>query len=429
VIKVLWLVVYNLIIFPLIYIGAWFVKFFHPKLKEGFEGRKHSMETLRSCFGKTSTQVTVYWFHAASFGEYEQIKPILSGLKEIEPQCLALVSFFSPSGFNHVKDDRIDCKIYLPFDFLLTIRRALKIVRPKKIILASYDTWPNFIWVAHHRKIHTNIFAARFASKTRKLLPGLRSFYRSVYQSFDTIYTITKEDYLTVQKLLPDHPQTLVRVLGNPRYDQVKRKADQFTEQRTISVLLREKRVIAGSIDAHDQSIILGPLIELLQKDSSLSLCWVPHEPSKKAVEESEGIFRDAGLTTKILRSKKRTMLKNGTQVGIIATVGVLYRLYWQGQIAYIGGGFSTGVHNVMEPAIARLPVIFGPKYRNFPEAIDLAESGGGFPIQSSEDFYEALSRLLSDKNAFLKASFSATDVIHRNLGSSTRIVRSILRD
>ncbi|MFQ6615085.1 MAG: 3-deoxy-D-manno-octulosonic acid transferase, partial [Fidelibacterota bacterium] len=159
------------------------------------------------------------------------------------------------------------------------------------------------------------------------------------------------------------------------------------------------------------------------------SLCWVPHEPSAKAVQEAEHVFQNAGLSTKILRSKKRTNLTNGTQVGIVATVGVLYRLYWQGQVAYIGGGFSTGVHNVMEPAIARLPVLFGPKYRNFPEAIDLAKSGGGFPVQSSEDFYQILSHLLSDKNAFLKASFSATDVIHRNLGSSTRIVRSILRD
>jgi len=427
--KVFWMIAYNLVIFPLLYGAAWVAKFFHPKLRAGYEGRHKSIATLRDYFASVPSYVTVYWFHAASFGEFEQIRPILKGLKEIEPQCKAVVSFFSPSGYNHVHDENIDCKIYLPFDFPLTIRKALKITRPKKVILASYDTWPNFIWVAHHRKIHTNIFAARFASKTRKLLPGLRSFYRSVYQSFDTIYTITDEDYLTVQKLLTDRSHPLVRVLGNPRYDQVKQKADQFTEKRTISVLLREKRIIAGSISSHDQSVIAKPLIDLLNQEKSLSLYWVPHEPTDKAVQDGVQLFESAGLKTQVIRSKKRVGLNNGVQVGIIAVVGVLYRLYWQGQIAYVGGGFSTGVHNVMEPAIARLPVIFGPKYQNFPEAIDLAESGGGFPIRTAEEFGQIIRQLLFDKNAFIKASFSSTDVIHRNLGSSTRIVRSILRD
>ena len=423
------MLLYNLVFFPLIYGMAWLIRFVHPKLQEGFEGRKHSLADLKICFEKVPLKTTTYWFHAASFGEYEQIRPILKGLKEIEPNCIAVVSFFSPSGYKHVNDDKIDCKIYLPFDFPLSMRKALKIVKPKKVILASYDTWPNFIWTAHHRKIHTNIFAARFAANTRKLLPGFRSFYRSVYKCFDTIYTITNEDYLTVQKLLPEHNQPLVRVLGNPRYDQVKDKADQFTEHRTISVLLRKKRIIAGSVNHSDQSIIAAPLIRLLQEDKSLSLYWVPHDPSDKAVEDSMALFADAGLSVQVMRSKKNLDLNNDHQVGVIGTVGVLYRLYWMGQIAYIGGGFSTGVHNVMEPAIARLPVLFGPKYSHFPEAIDLAESGGGFPFRTAEEFDGHLRKLLFDKNAFLNASFSATDVIHRNLGSSTRIVRSILRD
>ncbi|RMF09923.1 MAG: hypothetical protein D6762_02545 [Candidatus Neomarinimicrobiota bacterium] len=427
--KILWVLLYNVFLYPLMVLVAWCVSLVHPKLKKGMHGRWTSLKELRRCFREVRKGTTVYWFHAASFGEYEQIRPILQGLKEIEPQSKAVVSFFSPSGFEHVTDENIFCKIYLPFDFPWTVRKALKIVRPKKVVLASYDTWPNFIWGAHRRRIHTNIFAARFAANTRKLFPGLRSFYRSVYSSFDTIYTITKEDYLTVQKLLPSSAKTRVRVLGNPRYDQVKRKADQFTEKRTISVLLRDKRLIAGSTTQQDEAVVLEPLAEILQQNPALSVFWVPHEPNDKEIRRAQEFFRTAGIETQLLKSKKKFQLQNGAQVGIITVVGVLYRLYWMGQIAYIGGGFSTGVHNVMEPAIARLPTLFGPKYQHFPEAVDLVESGGGFPIRNATEFRDTFSRLLQDKNAFLKASFAATDVIHKNLGSSTRIVRSLLRD
>ena len=110
-------------------------------------------------------------------------------------------------------------------------------------------------------------------------------------------------------------------------------------------------------------------------------------------------------------------------------TVGRLSQLYWSGQVAYIGGGFSTGVHNVMEPAIARLPVFFGPRYTNFHEAEELIFDGGGFSIESGTELYLGLKGLLEDDSAFIKASYAATNVIHRNLGSATRVVRSLIHD
>ena len=109
--------------------------------------------------------------------------------------------------------------------------------------------------------------------------------------------------------------------------------------------------------------------------------------------------------------------------------MGRLSQLYWHGQIAYIGGGFSSGVHNVMEPAIARLPVFFGPKYNNFHEAEELIKKGGGFSIANGEEFYMQISSLLNEEDIFLGSSYSATNVVHDNLGSSTRIVRSLIHD
>lgn len=426
--RVFWSVSYNLLIYPFIYIVVFIGRYFNQKLKEGFDGRRQSIRELKTFFKDNGKRLPVYWFHAASHGEYEQVKPVLAGMKEIEPNCIAVVSFFSPSGYNHVVDENIDCKIYLPFDFIWSVRRALKIARPKKFIFAAYDIWPNLIWVASHRHIHINIFAARFIPGTRKLYPVIRSFYRTVYRAFSTIYTITKEDYLSLQSLLQPNGNPVIRVLGNPRYDQVKKRADQFTEKRTISVLLRDKRIIAGSVWHEDESIILEPLIRLLTAHDDIRLIWVPHEPTKEYVDHSQKLFEDAGLSTYIMKSKKDLSM-NGARVGIVGIVGILYKLYWQGQVAYLGGGFSTGVHNVMEPAIARLPVVFGPRYTHFQEAVDLVNSGGGFAIETSEDAYRRFEDLLTDRNQFLDASLSATDVIHNNLGSSTRIVRGLLRD
>ena len=129
-----------------------------------------------------------------------------------------------------------------------------------------------------------------------------------------------------------------------------------------------------------------------------------------------------------LLSSKNETQL-NGGRVYIVTVVGILSKLYWHGQIAYLGGGFTSGVHNVMEPAIARLPVLFGPKYSRSHEAGELIRSGGGYSVGNAKETYEILGKLLEDKNYFINASYAATQVIHDNIGSSTRVVRGIIRD
>ncbi|MBT7041990.1 MAG: 3-deoxy-D-manno-octulosonic acid transferase, partial [Candidatus Marinimicrobia bacterium] len=126
---------------------------------------------------------------------------------------------------------------------------------------------------------------------------------------------------------------------------------------------------------------------------------------------------------------KKKLLILSDDPVVIVGVVGVLSKLYWQGQIAYIGGGFSTGIHNVMEPAIARLPVIFGPRYHHAHEAEELLNNGGGFTINNGDEFRLILEKLIENNDYFLNSSFAATNVIHQNLGSSTRIIRSLIRD
>jgi 3-deoxy-D-manno-octulosonic-acid transferase len=425
---VFWALLYNLILFPLLFIFGIIGTFFNQKLKDGFKGRMLSIPTLRSYFKDFDRSYDVYWFHVASHGEFQQVLPVLAGLKEVEPKCTVLVSFFSPSGYHHVKNEQIDCKIYLPFDFIWSIWRALKIVQPKKIIFAGYDVWPNLVWIASLQTIHITIFAAFFREKTHKYYPVIRNFYRSVYHSFSSIYTISGSDYLSLQKIVSINKSPLIRVLGNPRYDQVKNHADTFTQERTMSVLQREKRIVAGSVWPEDEAIIIQPIIQLLKKYEKISLLWIPHEPTDQNIQAAIKEFEKQGLTVKRHNSKINLDIR-GAQVVVVGVVGILSKLYWQGQIAYVGGGFSSGVHNVMEPAIARLPVLFGPKHDNSHEAGELIQAGGGFSVESSIDVTTTLSALLNDQDYYLNASYAATDVIHQNLGSSTRVVRGIIRD
>ena len=424
---IFWRIIYNLIFLPLLFVVFCFGSLFNGKIRAGMIGRFRSYQDLKSFRVRIGIEKTIYWFHASSHGEFEQVKPVIAGLKEVEPFSFSVVSFFSPSGYNHVNDEHIDCKIYLPFDFPWLIRKCLNVVQPKKIILAAYDVWPNMIWVSKSMDIHSALFAAQFSEGTSKLSPVIRNFYRNVYGSLSAIYTISEQDNKSLQRILYPMKHPIVRVLGNPRYDQVKQKADKFTSERTESVLLRPKRLLAGSIHLEDEHVILDSIVNLMQDISDLSLIWVPHEPSDRIVSEAEFLFRSKNFTTGILDLKNPNEIE--ARVIIVDTIGKLSQLYWDVQVAYIGGGFSSGVHNVMEPAIARLPVFFGPHYKNFIEAKELIADGGGFSIENGMDLYQGIKNLFEDRVAFIKASYAATEVIHRNLGSATRVVRNLIHD
>lgn len=426
--KIIWVIIYNILFYPLFLVTAFIGGIFNKKVREGLQGRFKSLKRLKEFSEKIEPGDNVYWFHAASFGEYEQTRPVIEGLKEVVPESVIVVSFFSPSGFNNVSDPNIDCKFYLPFDFIYSARKAIKYLNPKKIIFASYDIWPNLVWVAEHKKIHINIFAARIQPRSKKFYPLAKSFYRTVYMMFSSIYTISEEDHYQLRRLVYGENAPVIKVLGNPRYDRVKAKSDKFTIDRSISVLLRKKRIIVGSVWPEDEAVILHPLIELLRNDDSLELVWAPHEPGEKNLAHASDVFSSNGVKTEIVR--KRISALNGiSRVYIIGVVGLLSRLYWDGQVAFVGGGFSTGVHNVMEPAIARLPVLFGPRNSNSHEAQELVKAEGGFVVNNSEEFYHLAHNILDDKNLFFRSSLAATNVIHDNLGSATRVVRGIIRD
>ena len=422
----IWSLVYNLILLPLFIASIFILGIFNGKIRKGIFGRIRSRKLIND-FANKAKNNDIYWFHAASLGEYEQIKPILTGLKEVEPEAFFVISFFSPSGFDYVEDNDVDCKIYLPFDFRWSVKYYLKKLNPRKVVIAGYDVWPNLIWVAKELKIHSVLFAARFSNKSSKTFPLIKLFYRNIYNSFTAIYTITKKDRDQLKIIIGDADEPILRTLGNPRYDQVKLKSNKFTKERTKSVLQRPQRLVLGSMHHEDEKRLYSSIFKLLNDFPHLSLIWAPHTPSKKNILRIENYLTENKITFK--RLGENNIEELNSRAIIIDCIGKLSQLYWHGQIAYIGGGFTSGVHNVMEPAIARLPIFFGPKYGNFHEAEELIIKGGGFSLETGEELHVQVARLLNNEQKFLNSSYSATNVVHDNLGSSTRIVRSLIHD
>jgi len=427
--RYIWYTIYNFFLLPImVFIGIIGV-IFNKKIREGFFGRFNTDGTLDDFISSLDgNNQTIYWFHASSHGEFLQTKPVLVGLKEIEPHIKIIVSFFSPSGYNNIDDNIIDCKIYLPFDFPWLVRKALKTIKPKKLIFAAYDIWPNLIWTAKAMNIPTVLFAAKFKRKTKKLMPLVRSFYQHVYNNFYSIYTITKKDDEKLRLILDKSKNMILRVLGNPRYDQVNKVSDQYSIEHTKEILNRKKSIILGSMHNEDKKNIIDGLMDLLNDNNDTYIIWVPHEPISKNINSVYDYFLDKGYSVE-LYSEQNKLGTDHPRIIIVDVVGVLSKIYWNGIIAYIGGGFSTGIHNVMEPAIARLPVIFGPHYDNFQEAIELIDLGGGWSINNSEEFYNISNKLINNEKLLLNASEAATDVIHNNIGAATRVVRGIIRD
>lgn len=426
--KYIWILLYNLLVYPIFFIFGCILCLFNKKIRDGIIGRFRSIKILQESFKQLDNTNQIYWFHAASLGEFYQVKPIMEGLKDIEPDSRCLLSFSSPSGFENAHSSAIYCKIYMPFDFFWSIHKAFKIVKPRKIIFASYDIWPNMIWVAQFLNIHTNIFSARVKDGSIKLLFGIISFYRSIYRDMSSIYTVSKKDYNRIKHIVGNKGNPVIRSLGNPRYDMVKQSSDDFTVLHQRTVIEREKRIIIGSSHNEDDDVIIPVLINKLKNDNTLSILYTPHEPSKENINQIISKFNLGGFSANISDTRILKKIPNN-RIVIINSVGILNKLYWLGRIAYIGGGFSSGIHNVMEPAIARLPVIFGPKYHHAHEAEELLKYGGGICIKGSTEFNDALDYLLNDDKYFKKVSLSATHVIHKNLGSSTRIIRSLIRD
>ena len=424
--KLFLIIVYNVIAYPFIFLFVFFFSLFNTKLKKNINGRFKSISKINRYFNNNNIYNT-YWFHVSSLGEFYQVKPILEYLKKYKKKSTIILSFSSSSGYENSYCQSVDLKIYIPFDFPWIINNMLNLINPKKIIICSYDIWPNLLWIANKKNIHVNIFSLYI--KKRPFFYNIiwNLFHKVIYSDFSSIYTITKTDKIKLLDLLGIEKNIKIRVCGNPRYDTVQQMALINIQYYGVPITNREKIIIIASSHKEDDFII-PILIEVLNKYPKYKILYAPHEPTKKEIKRLKNKFISFNRNPLIMTNKDSEEIPN-KQLVILGVVGILYKLYWQSQIVYMGGGFSKGIHNIMEPAIAGVPIIFGPKYNHANEATILLNNGGGFDLQNKNQFKQIILKLINDPITRKKSGKLSGDLFKNNIGASSKIAQYILND
>lgn len=418
-----WLFIYNVFLYPVFFIITVFLLPFNSKIRSGFLGRFHSLSKLRK-FKENSSFSDIYWFHVSSYGEFQQIESIILNIKSNNDNAGIIVSFFSPSGYTNVHNKNIDCKVYVPFDFLWSAFRALNIIKPKKLILASYDIWPNIILVARFLKIKTILISARIHNNSYKLTVTGRSIYKSIFNLVDQIFTVNNADLNNMKLIVPNKA---IEALGNPRFDIALDKESSVGIKFDINYKLKNKLFMFASLWPEDDKVLFPSVFDLLEHDDA-KIILIPHELSDKSINYYQKQASRKNLSSIVVEDYIDLSQLN-EKVVIVNKIGILYKLYWQAYIVYIGGGFSkNGIHNIMEPAVASNPVIFGPNYSNgnFFEAEELLKASSAYAVNSTDELMEAFNKL-SQTNIYNFASKSSRKVIQNNIGSTDKLLSRIV--
>ena len=274
-------------------------------------------------------------------------------------------------------------KDYLPLDTRGNMQKILLLLQPSALVYVQYDLWPNLIWEAHAAGVPQFLISATIQPKSKRYTSALsRSLYRTLYACLDGIFCVTEDDRQRFRSTNPEHPN--IQVLGNTRFDSVLDRKRKLAPPAIAPELSGKFVFIAGSSWPPDERCIFPALKEALERYTELVVVLAPHEPSEEHLRHGETFFRD-------VPPKRLTQFQPGQdalpRMILVDTIGVLSRLYSVADLAYVGGAFTTGVHNVMEPTAMGLPVIFGPKYYNAPEAGELLARELAFTINNSEDF------------------------------------------
>ncbi|MFZ1730164.1 MAG: glycosyltransferase N-terminal domain-containing protein [Bacteroidota bacterium] len=419
----MWKFLYNIIILPPLWIAFRMLWLFNRKVRRGLRGRHTSLQRLR-VFIRNNPARRRLWVHASSMGEFEQAKPIIEALRKRDPELVIIASFFSPSGYeNNLRYRSVDAVVYIPFDTAGNARKFLELIQPTAAVFIRYDVWPNHIWTCRRMGIPVMLANATLRDNSGRLLPVIRQFHRRIFDSMDAILTVSPKDAAAFGRMKLQRPR--IEVVGDTRYDRVAGKAALSRLRMLVPehILKGRKAIVVGSSWPEDEEVLLPALFALLARDKELLCIIVPHEPSIDHLEFLE--YRLNGSIPSIRFSYLQSW--NGERVLIVDSIGILLPLYAVADVAFVGGGFKSNVHNTLEPAAYGIPVLFGPKIGNSQEAQELADAGGGFIVRSREEIEATLEQLLSDDLARSTAGKAAGRFVSERSGSTEHILTRLL--
>lgn len=381
------------------------------------QGRKQIFDKLQSAIPSNSN---IIWMHCASVGEFEQGRPIIESLKSNYPDYKILLTFFSPSGFEATQNYKgADWIFYLPLDGANRSKKFLEIVQPQLVIFVKYEFWFYYLKKIKYRNIPLILVSALFTKKM-SFFKWYGRLQRKMLTRFDQIFVQNESS----KKLLEAYGfSQLASVSGDTRFDRVLEIASNWEPLPQIEKFIGNNKVIvAGSTWPEDENMLLKFTSQAVEKN--LKLIIAPHEIDEKHLTEIKNNFSNAlfysDLNTNVKPYKESACL-------IIDNIGLLSRLYKYGTINYVGGGLRTsGVHNVLEAAVFGKPVLFGPNYEKYVEAISLIEIKGGYSFAEKDEFVSITNRLLLHEDEAFEIGKKAAKYVARQAGATPLILKYI---
>ena len=400
------LAVYNALLF--------IASFFNKKARHWVDGRKGIFDKLKS---ELEGKSNIVWFHCASLGEFEQGRPVIEEYKRRNPKIYILLTFFSPSGYEIRKNYQgADSVFYLPLDFKRNAIRFINIVNPNIVIFVKYEFWLNYLQQLWQRNIPVFMISANFR-RNQWFFKWYGKSFRRIFNFYAHLFVQNKSS----KEILADFGISNVIVAGDTRFDRVNQLA---LHPKPIPLAEAFKNgkflIVAGSTWIPDEEILCKYINE-----SNNDLKWIlaPHEIGSAHIDKIESLLHKSYFRF----SRASTSDVENASVMIIDNIGMLSFLYAYGEIAYVGGGFGVGIHNILEPASFGIPIVFGPKYYKFQEALDLVNEGGAFSIGSYEELMNRLNDLLISPETLLESGKIAGLYVKTNQGATSMIVNNLL--
>jgi 3-deoxy-D-manno-octulosonic-acid transferase len=390
----------------------WVVSCRNPKAKKWLAGRKNLFDRMQK---EILSGEPLLWFHVSSLGEFEQARPVMEGVKRDFPGYRILLTFYSPSGYELRKDYPLaDYVYYLPLDTPRNASRFLDIVKPDKAFFVKYEFWYNFLTELKKREIPTFIFSALFRPSQFFFRPWGK-WFRKALRAYTHIFVQNQSSFEVLHHFGFDN----VSVSGDTRLDRVAQIARAAAELPKLEVFCQGEKVIAGgSTWPEDEALFIRYINEC---SHPVKFVIAPHEVNPDSI----GRITKALLKPFVLYSADSTaqQLENAS-VLIVDGYGYLVSVYRYAKIAYIGGGFTTGIHSILEPAVYGMPVVFGPDYHKFHEAIEMIQLGAAHSVLNYDELNDLFESYFTDEKRLSNESHFASQYVESNRGATEKIVR-----
>jgi 3-deoxy-D-manno-octulosonic-acid transferase len=410
---------YRLLILPAGILGWMMALPFSAKARSGWTGRRRWRAKLSTASIHWGSRPRV-WFHCSSLGEFEQAVPVLRTLRASWPEVVLIATVFSPSGYDKARGaGAADWVGYLPFDTKRNVSHLMSVLRPAALVFMRYDTWPGLVGGARRAGVPVVIAAAALNPRSPLRSRVLRSVARFLYRG-SFILAVNSEEAAAFESLVGAHAH--VETARDPRFDRVRQKSEESGPRGSDLFPPGSLVLIAGSTHAPDERLVAKALSPW--PVPGLRLLLVPHDPTERRLRQVERVVAAADL-----RSQRWSTLGNGratVPIVIVDVVGRLAHLYRGCHVAYVGGGFSSGVHNVLEPAAAGVPILLGPRHWRSPEARELIRRGGARPVGTSKDLAGIVALLFGGGGERERMADVCHEVIREGAGASGEVANRV---